>query len=213
MATLKIIQYLDIVSPFLALFAMFLTKKHRDEKNVYLLIFLVVQIAFNAFAKYLMFKQAPSNIIVYKTNAFFSYITVTAYLINIYTPLLSSVFLKTIKISSLLLSLPFLFILILEDDTFFASSSFSYLSLVISILCFIFYFYKLANPKEENIMKSGHFWSISGLLLYYAGNFFIFFYYKIFTSNRVDDLQTLWLIHNVIFFIMSIFLVFSFKLK
>jgi hypothetical protein len=104
--------------------------------------------------------------------------------------------------------LPFIataIIIATERTDVFNSRSSSFVALVISMYSVIYYYLKLLKPDVEKIMRSPAFWFITGLFTYYTGTFFIVTTFKLFVEyDRFGIQAQLWLMHNVILFLMCV---------
>jgi len=192
--------YLDIIGPLLPL-PFFLLKKRRTREDNIILVFLAVQLLLNLVAKYLLFFIDANNIIVYQLNAILSFVVAALYFLHIFSSIFSAPNYRYLKAWCIVSLVVLLLIARFEDVSFFNSLSYSFTAFSICLLCVLFYLNKLGNVSEENIVRTGKFWIVSGFFIYYGGSFFIFLTYRVFTRYSKDNFTVLWSIHNFIFFI------------
>jgi len=181
-------------------------KNRRLGEHIFIVIFLCAQLVLNCIAKSMMFMHTP-NALVYKINCVVSFI-----ILSIYFSLkhLGSFQTRGARITFIAIELIILAALAMlissETNALFNNHSFGLLALAISAYAIVFYYLKLTNPVIEHITATRSFWFISGLFIYYGGNFFIFSTYTVFIQSMGNkQFPVLWSIHNVIFLIMGIF--------
>jgi hypothetical protein len=80
----------------------------------------------------------------------------------------------------------------------------SYITIV--LYSFLFLHQLLVNMKEESLLRNFDFWLVCGYLFYFLGSFVIVLYYN--HSNDYFGRGDMWLTHNIILFISSVFTLF-----
>lgn len=87
------------------------------------------------------------------------------------------------------------------------------LSFFVAIVgCFLYFIQLLKTVNDKNILSNFEFWTVSGFLLYFLGNFFIilgWYALTVITNEPLTDEQAvqlaiLWSVHNVLLFISAI---------
>lgn len=81
---------------------------------------------------------------------------------------------------------------------------FSFITIV--LYSFLYLHQLLVNMKEESLLRSFDFWLVCGYLFYFLGSFVIVLYYN--HSNDYFGRGDMWLTHNIILFISSVFTLF-----
>lgn len=56
------------------------------------------------------------------------------------------------------------------------------------------------------ITREPAFWFVTGFFIYYSAAFIIFISYSILTQQQKIDVNLLWRLHNLIFFIMCVYI-------
>ena len=198
----NILKYLDFIAPFFALLFFLLNGELLKEKAIRsMFLFLVVQLVFNGISIGISIAGGNVNTHIYfHLNCLFSFYFILSYF-------------EEIKILSKKLLLSILFItiyigyLIIDDGFFrFNSMGFSLASLVIVILCFKYYYFLLQNPQLDSFFNSYVFWITTGLFTYYVCNFIIFSTFG-YMSKIAPHAGYLWRFHNVVLFILCIYLI------
>jgi hypothetical protein len=201
---MKVIMFLDIFSPLLALIFFFLKRKKATGEKI-ILIFLMFEVAINSYSKYLFF-FAPTNIFVYQINAFVSYIILCIYFFVEFRRIFSLEFIFLDVVSFVLVFTILIVIQLKEDVSVFNSISYSVVALFISVKCLIYYLYLFRNPSEIELLSLPIFWIVSALFIYFGINFFLFFTLRVLTMNQAKNIGLIWSFHNVLFFVMAIML-------
>ncbi|MEP7108597.1 MAG: hypothetical protein ABI760_11455 [Ferruginibacter sp.] len=207
----KLIIYLDLLGPLLALPFYLSGYKRKGGGHLLLLFFLLIQLLANGWAKILWQMHTKNNIFVYQLNALFSCIVVTIYIFLELKKICSPKFtfmLAAYAVSSIII---LLIMILLEDTSFFNGLSYTFTGFTICVFCVIFYLRSLANLDEENLIKTCRFWAVSAFIIYYSISFFIFMYYKIFTKLSMENFQVLWGIHNFVLFLSCFLLIIASK--
>ena len=81
-------------------------------------------------------------------------------------------------------------------------------SIFFIIQCLIYYYFIFSSEKTLFIERSGHFWIVTGILIYYSGSFFTFLTYETFKT---------WMFHNMantlknMLFLIGLFLQFKYE--
>jgi hypothetical protein len=78
--------------------------------------------------------------------------------------------------------------------------------ITIVLYSFLYLHQLLVNMKEESLLRSFDFWLVCGYLFYFLGSFVIVLYYN--HSNDYFGRGDMWLTHNIILFISSVFTLF-----
>lgn len=102
---------------------------------------------------------------------------------------------------------------ILGDIYRFNTIGRSVVALVIILYCIFYYHNLFQSQKEIFIERSGTFWVVSGILIYFSGSFFSFMLYE---KIMIVDKSSVWVYHNIANFLKNIlfsigFLLASFK--
>jgi len=199
----QLTKYLDIISP-LALLVFALLRGNIQLRRDYIFWFIMCQALINGIAIIYDKLLLKDNLFLYHINCGLSFTILTIYFISI-------IKLRNIKffiyIAAFLFFLFFVINLsIWENLQTFNSNSFSIASLIIVTYSLLYYLENLLNPDTVNIAGSKHFWFVTGLLTYYASNFFIFVTYRYFTQNNIQATGILWQTHNVIFLMLCLYL-------
>lgn len=199
----NILKYLDFIAPFFALIFFLVNKKLLTEKAIkYMFLFLLVQLIFNGISigiSLTMRKNGNSHV-YFHLNCLLSFYFILGYFkeINILT--------KKLLLFILFLT-AYIGYLIIEDGFFrFNSVGFSLASLIIIILCFKYYYFLLKNPQLDSFFYSHVFWITTGLFTYYVCNFIIFMTFGYITKIAFHA-GYLWRFHNVVLFILCIYLI------
>lgn len=75
--------------------------------------------------------------------------------------------------------------------------------ITIVLYSFLYLHQLLVNMKEESLLHHFEFWLVCGYLFYFLGAFIIVLYYN--HSNDYSGRGDMWLMHNIILFISSVF--------
>jgi len=78
---------------------------------------------------------------------------------------------------------------------------FSFITIV--LYSFLYLHQLLVGMKEESLLRNFDFWLVCGFLFYFLGSFVIVLYYN--HSNDYSGRGDMWLMHNIILFISSVF--------
>ncbi|MCY7292010.1 MAG: hypothetical protein LH615_07495 [Ferruginibacter sp.] len=196
------IKYLDFIAPFFALVFFFLNREVLKEKAIkYMGKFLVVQLIFNGVSIGIsIIMKGGNNHIFFHLNCLWSFYFILSYFKEI--NILNKKYLLFVLFITLYIGY-----LIIEDGFLrFNSIGFSLASLIIIILCFKYYYFLLKNPQLDNFFYSHNFWITTGLFTYYVCNFIIFMTFG-YLTKIADHVGYLWRFHNVVFFILCIYLI------
>ena len=208
----KLVIYLDLIGPLLAL-PFYLSHLKSNGKNHLLLIcFLLLQLFANGYGKILMHQQVR-NIYVYQVNALLSCIIVTLYLVKELSKISGPSVSVRLKLYAFVSYALLLIFVLFEDTSFFNSLSYTFTGFTICVFCILFYLQSLSNLKEENLIRSTRFWAVTSFFLYYSISFFIFIYYKVFTELSISNFQVLWGIHNIVLFLSCLLLIVASKYR
>lgn len=198
----NILKYLDFIAPFFALIFFLLNRELLKEKTIrYMFLFLIVQLVFNGISIGIsMLGKNGNSHIYFHLNCLFSFYLILSYFeeINILTKkLLLFLLFFTVYVGYLII-----------DDGFFRFNSigFSLASMIIIILCFKYYHFLLQNPQLDSFFNSHVFWITTGLFTYYVCNFIIFITFGYMTKIALHA-GYLWRFHNVVLFILCIYLI------
>jgi hypothetical protein len=201
----KILQWLDVAGPLLATAGFLLfTKKPLSRGQWLLLAFLLIQLAANSMAKILML-QRMNNIFVYQVNVLASYTAVSAWFLSQFRILLSARWFGRIRLLGITYGALLLLIVLLEDNTYLNSLSYTSAALGIGAYCIIFYTHVLS---ETEFVKTTRFWAATAFFIYFSVNFFIFFAYKLFLHYHYNQ-GILWFFHNFILCCCTLLIFFS----
>lgn len=198
--------HLDIIAPLAALFFALFRKEKRLGEHAYIILFLLIQLSLNTWAKIIMHCNCGlTNIYLYKTNCLLSFITLSLYFLSKWKSYISPANHLRARIITGILSLIILaFIYFDGQDNAFNSYSYSLTALFICTWCILYYYAKLKKPDIAKITTTRSFWFVSGLFVYYAGCFFIFLSFKFLTLNKDPHVSSLWTFHNIMFVPMCI---------
>ncbi len=197
----NILKYLDFIAPFFALIWFLLNRELLKEKAIrYMFLFLIVQLVFNGISIGISIFNKGNSHIYFHLNCLFSFYLILSYFEEI-----------KILTKKLLLSILFITIyigyLIIEDGFFrFNSMGFSLASLIIVILCFKYYYFLLKNPQLDSFFNSHVFWITTGLFTYNVCNFIVFVTFG-YMTKIARHAGYLWRFHNVVLFILFIYLI------
>lgn len=197
----NILKYLDVIAPFFALILFLLNKELLKEKAIrYMYLFLIVQIVFNGISIGIGLFRNGNTHIYFHLNCLFSFYLILSYFEEI------KILTKKLLLSILFISI-YISYLIMEDGFFrFNSMGFSLASLIIVILCFKYYYFLLKNPQLDSFFNSNVFWITTGLFTYYVCNFIIFSTFG-YMTKIAPHAGYLWRFHNVVLFILCIYLI------
>ena len=191
--------HLDIVAPLVALFFAMFRKEKRLGEHIYIVVYLLIQLGLNTWAKVFVHCNCGNNIYLYQANCLLSFITLGLYFMHKWKPYVSP---RGYLRSSIITGAVLLMLLLLmnyEGQEVFNSYSYSLTALFVCTCCILYYYGKLKKPDIARITSTRSFWFVSGLFIYYAGSFFIFLSFSFFTLDKTPNAPILWKIHNIIF--------------
>ncbi|MBA3705071.1 MAG: hypothetical protein H0W84_04010 [Bacteroidetes bacterium] len=206
----SILKYLDFISPSLLLLFV-LTDKKVMRRRDYLFWFVVVQVLLNGTGD-LLEKLKTENLYIYHINCAISFTILSGYFRSVLNFKKIDWIIGTIY----LLFLTFLVIDIftLENFNSFNSCSYGIAGFILVTYSFLYFLEQILQPTTTAITRSKDFWYVTAIFTYYASNFFIFISYNWLTQEYTTNIfAIIWRIHNVIFFIMCVYLYIGFKCK
>lgn len=82
---------------------------------------------------------------------------------------------------------------------------------ILLLFCLLFIYHVNLDDEIASPMALPEFWTVCGLTLYAAINFFIFFFFRyLITTAEVDFAKGVWYVHNSSFILLNIFITISF---
>ena len=203
----ELLKSLDVISPLLLLICIHTSKKIVVRRDFFYW-FIVTQAVLNNYAYILDQHLDKDNLYVYHINCAISFLIISEYFQN----------LLSIRKIKLVISFILLFFIVFyivnvflwEDFNTFNSNSLGLASFIIILYCFLYYREQIIHPATKKIIKSRNFWYVTALFTYFSSSFFIFITYRYLTQSGVHNLGILWKIHNVFFFIMSVYIFIGF---
>lgn len=212
---LLVYNFLEFISPLLVVITFATNFKRRAETQHlrFLFVHFLSSSLLLGVAVYLAIYSIP-NMVWYNAHGFFSLLFLSLFFHRIVQRKKYQKIIRALCPAGLLAYV--LLLLFWDDKTLFFSAGYSISSLLIIVYSFLF----LNEVFRDNCDVPSHtdntVWVVSGLLTYYLSVYVIQITYKSFTryftsnggSLSIDN-GTLWGIHNVIYFLTCVFIVYN----
>ncbi|MFV0604952.1 MAG: hypothetical protein ACK5NK_03830 [Niabella sp.] len=193
----NILFYIDIIGPAVVLLTFLVAGKKLSGELKLVFWFCLTQVVCNAFATYLA-SMAISNYFIYKINTVASLIILLILFGKYLLHFTKRQYIITIAVVVLIIFPTFFGEGIKSYNSYSASLS----SLIIVLLCVIFFYTKLVRSSpQESMPAKAIFWCVVGFFVYYAGTFFIFMSYKFLIETDIKSIGILWKFHNLLLLI------------
>jgi len=199
-----VIKYFFIVetySPLIPLITFCIKKPKRSAWAVILISYLIIYVFLSADANF--FHNIKNNIVTYIIISMLTF----CFFALIFEQFLSKKKFKIINRTAIIMVvLFFIFNAIWWEGAFiFNSYSSGVANLLLVGYCLYYYKLQLENPHVIFVEKQSSFWIVSGILIYCAGNFFLFSAFNSLTTNYPDFAFYSWNINIFLILIMNIF--------
>lgn len=197
-----ILNNLDTIGTLIPIFFALTRRTLITGLNKYIFFYLSLQFILNASCNVLA-AGLKNNIFLYQVNCLGSLILMTIFFNLVIQSFKIHKWLKLISWG--LVALLAVYMLIEPRDSF-NSHSYSYTGLIIVIYALLYFYNKITHPSAVRITKEPVFWFVTGFFIYYSAAFMIFISYSILTQQQKIDTDLLWRLHNLIFFIMCVYI-------
>ena len=77
---------------------------------------------------------------------------------------------------------------------------------VFMVIALLFFYQMIQNLPQKNILDYSLFWYNSGILIYFAGNLFLYLFLSLPHYHSKDMVNHLWIINSFLYFIYNIFI-------
>ena len=168
----------------------------------YIFLYLLIQLILNSVCSILAAEKV-NNILLYQTNCLTSLVLLTLFFNEVIPAFKKHKWFKILSWSLVTLLTAYMFF---EKKSSFNSHSFSYTGLIIVMYSLLYFYNKIAHPSLTKITKEPVFWFVTGFFIYYSATFMIFVSYGVLTEEQKIDVNLLWRLHNIIFFIMCVYI-------
>ena len=191
----------------LAICILFFLTKHRKKEHLVIVFYTIFTVLSILILGALVVKISGKNYLSLRLFTIVEGVLLIYYLYLI----LQNIFAKRALIASGLLFLGFaVFDLFSSQDTDTFDSIPTVIECIIIIGFSMFYFYEqLKNPQSLFLYSTPNFWIVVGLIIFFAGNFFIFIYAQS-NSDSAEFKATFSLINAILSFIENILFLIAF---
>lgn len=194
-------NFVETYSPLIPLSTFFIKKSKKPGWVIILISYLITYVLLLADANF--FHNIKNNIVTYIFISMFTF----CFFALIFEHFLGEKKFRIINRTAIIVVVLFFIINAIwgEGTSIFNSYSSGVANLLLVGYCLYYYKLQLEDTHVIFVEKQASFWIVSGILIYCAGNFFLFSAFNSLTTNYPDFAYYSWNINIILILIMNIF--------